>query len=192
VPFQPGLPRTRRRYELATETRSPLQGFAIRCHKWRENGLKPLPDNLLGASDRAEVATQRIGVGGIEEVHTVLDRRIHDRDAGRSVTLQAEHDVRFPYDLPRRTLGIRHASCFSKEAPQAFWPILCTRPSRFRGQQTWSPISISSITTRISNRTVGSLIGHAIFKLAPLGVPDRWRGSGNDFAPGPLQGVTFL
>ena len=52
--------------------------------------LQPAADDLLGAARGVEVAAQRIGVGGVEEVDAALGGVVQDRDRCRLVALQAE------------------------------------------------------------------------------------------------------
>ena len=52
--------------------------------------LEPAPDDLLRATREAHLATQRIDVGGIDEIHPGIRRLVQDRVGWRLLRLLAE------------------------------------------------------------------------------------------------------
>src|SRR6266849_2313503 len=56
----------------------------------RPPSFEPLANYGLGPPHGFEIAAHRIAIGSVEEIHALVDGRLHDREAGSLVTLLAE------------------------------------------------------------------------------------------------------
>ena len=79
----PGVP--------GVEGRRPGRSEALRGEdETVPSSLQPATEDLLGATLGCEIAAERIGVRGVDEVDAALGSPIEDRDRGGLVGLQSE------------------------------------------------------------------------------------------------------